>query len=68
MALAKKCGRCGKYYDPYPTGAKVKRNAVARVTLNSKGGVSGNDDPIDLCEDCMSEFDRFMINGGKEDV
>lgn len=67
MALAKKCSRCGKYYDHYPTGHKIVRNSIARVTLDAKGSVSGNDDPMDFCEECMSEFDKFMINGGKFD-
>lgn len=67
MALAKQCDRCGKWYKHYPTGAKIVRNAIARVTINAKGEVNGNDNPMDFCEDCMSAFDKFMIDGGRFD-
>lgn len=67
MALAKKCNRCGKYYDYYPKGAKVQHNGVARVTISGAGLIKANDDPMDLCEKCMSEFDKFMMSGGKFD-
>lgn len=67
MALAKKCDRCGKMYEHYPTGAKITRNAIARVTISTKGEVRGNDTPMDLCKECMAEFDKFMTNGGKFD-
>ena len=67
MALAKKCDRCGKMYEHYPKGTKIVRNSVSRVTINDKGEIRGNDTPMDLCEECMAEFDKFMINGGKFD-
>lgn len=60
MALAKKCTRCKKYYDHYPTGKKVQYNAVKRTMLDSTGNWVNGEGAMDLCEDCMAAFDKFM--------
>jgi len=65
MALARKCGRCGKYYDHYPIGNKTQFNSVQRKQYTSDDRFVFHQDKIDLCSDCMAEFDKFMINGGK---
>lgn len=66
MALAKKCNRCGKYYDPYPAGNRNRCNGIRKCFILDNGTVSYNNDAIDLCEECMKAFDEFMI-GGKFD-
>lgn len=67
MALAKKCDRCGKLYECYPTGSKVQYNAVRRVQIRPDGVIKDQDKHIDFCPECISEFDKFMINGGRFD-
>lgn len=60
MSLAKKCTRCKKYYDHYPTGKKIQYNAIKRNMLNDSGSWINGEDNMDLCKDCMAAFDRFM--------
>lgn len=67
MALAKKCDRCKKYYDHYPTGKKFQYNAVKRSEVNDVGSYVDSDKYMDLCEDCMAAFDRFMTEVQKND-
>ena len=67
MALAKKCDRCGKLYEYYPAGSKVEFNGVRRVKIRPDGAQSDCSSNIDFCPECMSAFDRFMIDGGRFD-
>lgn len=67
MAMAKKCDRCGKLYEYYPTGKLIGNNAIRRLCKNEYGGIIFQDNTIDLCEKCMSEFDEFMTKGGSSD-
>lgn len=63
MADAKKCDRCGNYYD---------ENAKHKVTINSCKTVisevctytrSGHAyKPYDLCDNCIDDFFEFMCN------
>lgn len=52
MAIARKCDRCGKLYEYYPQGNRVRYNGVQRIYKH-----------IDFCPECMSAFDEFMIRG-----
>lgn len=63
MAMAKKCDRCGKLYEHYPKGKLIRNNAIRRLCKNEYGGIIFQDNTIDLCEKCMSEFDEFMTKG-----
>ena len=67
MALAKKCDRCGKLHEHYPKGSTIQYNAVRRTQVRDDGIILGQGDVIDLCEDCMAEFDKFMTSGGRFD-
>lgn len=62
MAMAKKCDRCGKLYEHYPTGNKSQYNAIRRIQRNSIGeAVHGvYEHSADLCPECMDEFEKFM--------
>ena len=63
MALAKKCDRCGKFYEHYPVGNRPgEYNAVAKVRRGSNGGTEYTSKPLDLCSDCMELLEIF-ING-----
>ena len=69
MAMAKKCDRCGELYEHYPKGKLTgdRNNAIRRLYKNEYGGIIFQDNTIDLCEKCMSEFDEFMTKGGSSD-
>lgn len=60
MALAKKCDRCKKLYEPYPTGKKIEHNAIKKGHISAKGEFINCSEWNDLCSDCMNEFDKFM--------
>ena len=60
MAAAKKCDRCGKYYDTN------KRHMLSNRCSDIKDGIaftaiSGNrSKQIDLCDDCIEKLDIFL--------
>ena len=61
MALAKKCDRCGKFYEHYPIGDPPRTgNAVGRMRRGRDLSDKITLDVMDLCPDCMESFDRFM--------
>lgn len=61
MALAKKCDRCGKFYEHYPNGnAPGEYNALEKVRLGKHGAVEYRSSDMDLCQDCMNLFVKFM--------
>lgn len=66
MALAKKCDRCKEFYEHYPKGEKKEYNAIKRVCKNEKSEITSQDYSIDLCPDCMKEFNKFMTTIVKE--
>ena len=49
MSLARKCDRCGKYYD----------GVICHITVESRNP-EFTDDYYDLCRECKSEFEEFM--------
>ena len=66
MALAKKCDRCGKFYQHYPTGNKSQCNTIEKFQRNAAGETinGGCSSKCDLCPECMAEFEKFMASGG----
>ena len=69
MAMAKKCDRCGKLYEHYPTGNKLQYNAIRRFQRNAIGETITCIKTLttDLCPECMCEFDKFMTKGKYSD-
>ena len=60
MALAKKCDRCGKFYDEY-NFAKDDKNINGIMTLN----LDAQDHyythkPLDLCPSCKDSFEKWL--------
>ena len=61
MAIAKKCDRCGKFYEHYPVGNwPGEYNAIEKVRLGKNGAVEYRSSDMDLCPDCMYSFVKFM--------
>lgn len=62
MAIVKQCDRCGKFYTPYPMSNNPNiYNALRRVQMTDSNMVELiTSSPIDLCKECMCEFDKFM--------
>lgn len=69
MSIARKCDRCGKLYEHYPRGAKSQYNAIRKIQRDIIGGTTNayNDWVVDLCSECMNEFDNFMTAKHKEE-
>ena len=64
MALAKKCDRCGKFYDHYPRGNKTQSNAIRKIQKDAAGGTAEAcaNWVIDLCPECMDSFENWLKN------
>ncbi len=50
MSKAKKCDKCGAFYEPYKTGIIILSNAIPSM------------DGVDLCPDCMDTFKKWLNN------
>ena len=55
--MAKKCDRCGKFYENYPTGNKTQYNALRIIQRNSIDETINGYTTYDLCPECMDEFE-----------
>ena len=65
MANAKKCDRCGKYYDEntrFKSSKCCYGQCVSSVTEITVGGYHYKN--YDLCDDCIADF-RAFISGSK---
>lgn len=51
MAIARKCDRCGTYHD----------GRISKLTVHSPCGFDIIECERDLCQECMDEFNEFMI-------
>ena len=61
MALAKKCDRCGKFYEQYTAVNQTGvYNAVSKIRRFPNGTIGSFDTAIDLCPDCMAAFEKFI--------
>ena len=56
MAMAKKCDRCDKYYEHY----EKSKNCIQCVCKDEIGRLIKYCKSMDLCQECMKEFDKFM--------
>lgn len=60
MANAKKCDRCGAYYE------KNQKFRLGKTSLDIKDGImftganGSYTDQIDLCDDCIEKLDIFL--------
>lgn len=64
MALAKKCDRCGKFYDAY-NSAKDDKNINGIMTLNiDEQDRYYTHKPLDLCPSCKCSFEKWLNKKG----
>ncbi len=69
MADAKKCDRCGKYYDDYDGVAfseAITANRYDRMNLVRADDYYSKCKRFDLCPDCMSALISFIKQGEKQ--
>lgn len=63
MALARKCDRCGRFYDYYPSSnpAGIWNGVqLIRKSVNDSSIISQDD--ADLCCYCMNDLRKFLGN------
>ncbi len=68
--LARKCDRCGRFYEYYERGnGHSKPNAIRLVFCNLREEVV-NLKKMDLCKDCMEGLESFLSvrEGGHNDL
>ena len=61
MAAAKKCDRCGKYYDKneqYKTSTGGCKSVLDGVAFTEKNG--SVTDAYDLCDDCITLLKEWL--------
>ena len=61
MAIAKKCDRCGKYYDLYNTCNGEGPNTI-KLYRKDEYGNSDIIDTFDLCPDCCETICKLVTN------
>lgn len=60
--LARKCDRCGTYYEPY-LDKKHHPAANGIMWMDRLGEDCYNQGPVDLCEDCMGKLHMWLKEG-----
>lgn len=63
MALARKCDRCGRFYEYYPSGDPFgvwNGIQLIRKSVNDSRIIS--QDGMDLCCYCMNDLQKFLRN------
>lgn len=62
MALVRKCDRCGRLYEHYPTSNSTSiRNGVQLIIRSSTNGQVSYDEK-DLCTYCINDLQNFLRN------
>lgn len=60
MANAKKCDRCGRYYEVYNIArCNEKINGVIRANIDVDGTYYSNE-KIEFCPDCKDSFEKWL--------
>lgn len=59
MSLAKKCNRCGVYYDYKGSPNARDYNGVVTVWINEDGSYSPKE-KNDFCPKCKADFDNWF--------
>lgn len=59
---AKKCDRCGKYYDSYGINNDPNNTNAIMFVNADKDGRYFSHEVIDLCPECKNEVKEFVDN------
>lgn len=63
MGYAKKCDRCGKFYEPYNVENDSENiNGITTLNIDHKGCYFSHN-VIDLCPDCKNSFEAWYKAG-----
>lgn len=63
MAIAKKCDRCKKLYEPYNMEKRSEGgNGLIIMNRSITGGTYIEIDTADLCPDCYEGFNKWLSN------
>lgn len=63
MALARKCDRCGRFYEHYPVGNQNGVwNSVQLIRKSITGSLISDKGTMDLCCYCMNDLQKFLRN------
>lgn len=62
MALAKKCDKCGKFYEPY--GNNSESNTIIPAYVDTLEFIVKKFKVIDLCPECKESLEAWL-NGGQ---
>ena len=66
MATAKKCDRCGSYYDEYNVQYNAEKiNGINLLIIDSNNGYFSYG-PHDLCPACSNEFMKWFKKENKD--
>lgn len=65
MAIAKKCDRCGKFYETY--GDDFKANAVILTYLSKNEHFRHDINTLDLCPECLDGINKYLF-GEESDI
>ena len=57
MARARKCDRCGKFYEK---NTETNKRATVLIGVSFVDATYRNIDDKDLCDECIAKFKRFM--------
>ena len=68
MALARKCDRCGNFYNPYISRTiKGDFNALKLINCYLTNDFYSNR-IYDLCPDCLDSFIKWLNNENQKEV
>lgn len=67
LRLTRICDRCGKIYEHFSENNKLPYNAIQPIRRNSLGVIMHAGLLMDLCPNCMNEFEKFMTVNSKEE-
>lgn len=65
MAEAKKCDRCGKYYDANRGPKSIEGAYVTGISINAHTKLVHHHCDFDFCDECVNKLYRFLL--GHED-
>lgn len=68
MAYARKCDRCGNFYDPYTKRSDSGPvNSLQLLETSMDGIIRQTRKTFDLCPECMNKIINFLENKEEDD-